>query len=704
MATARHFGTKWFWIINIMQGTVSGPPPQLYQPEFQKQLIEQQKQQQQLLEQQKQQQLLEQKQLQEKLEKQKIEQQKQQIRELEQKQLLEQQHLLEKQKLEKMLLEQQAQQHMQQQQQQAQQHIPQQQQQQAQQTHIQHQPQQVIPQQQIQQQQVIPQQQIQQQQPVQQQQIQQQQQQIISSQAQQQPVYYQQRSDNTNVIYQQQPSDQQKLPETQNVIYQQQPVVIQNPQQQTVLQQQQPAVIQQQQPVVVQQQNPAVIQHQQQTNLVYHQQVIDHSRYQQPQVVDQQQNVVYQSQQAQGDQQTTAVIYKPTSMDKSQIIYNAKDVPSQQQPNVQYVPVVVPLENQQQPLQQVVEPVPVQIQAAAVPLVQPQVVPQEVAPMQPPQVEAVPAPGVTELAPASVVLASSSDQEVPVAVTADTRDKVSVLSQFGHSPIVCQTHPHPILKLDVSKRQAQTDTDKVSGWYTAPIIVTQDLDRAGHVSRRGSLPVSQLSGSLLAPARASTGLSNGLGSGIKAHSAESSPKRVSVSQYSSIAHKLPFPSQSLRRRSADPSELLGYRTNPGSQRTSPTGSSLASEDLGLLSLLSLDQRRASGGSCLPLSPVWESGPGLARQYNMMTIREVMSLCGSTTSLASTQVTVQQCTTRLICLSPLLSALVSLHQTIQKLFSDIPNTFLWRRLQLCLLELKLSFYVQTSQFSYSLASL
>ena len=703
MATARHFGTKWFWIINIMQGTVSGPPPQLYQPEFQKQLIEQQKQQQQLLEQQKQQQLLEQKQLQETLEKQKIEQQKQQIRELEQKQLLEQQHLLEKQKLEKMLLEQQAQQHMQQQQQQAQQHIPQQQQQQAQQTHIQHQPQQVIQQQQIQQQQVIPQQQIQQQQPVQQQQIQQQQQ-IISSQAQQQPVYYQQRSDNTNVIYQQQPSDQQKLPETQNVIYQQQPVVIQNQQQQTVLQQQPSAVIQQQQPVVVQQQNPAVIQHQQQQpNLVYHQQVIDHSRYQQPQVVDQQQNVVYQSQQPQGDQQTTTVIYKPTSMDKSQIIYNAKDVPSQQQPNVQYVPVVVPLENQQQPLHQV-EPVPVQIQAAAVPLVQSQVVPQEVAPMQPPQVESVPGPGVTELAPTSVVLASSSDQEAPAPVTVDTRDKVSVLSQFGHSPIVCQTHPHPILKLDVSKRQAQTDTDGVSGWYTAPIIVTQDLDRAGHVSRRGSLPISQLSGSLLAPARASNGLSNGLGSGMKAHSAESSPKRVSVSQYSSIAHKLPFPSQSLRRRSADPSELLGYRTNPGSQRTSPTGSSLASEDLGLLSLLALDQRRASGGSCLPLSPVWESGPGLARQYNMMTIREVMSLCGSTTSLASTQVTVQQCTTRLICLSPLLSALVSLHQTIQKLFSDIPNTFLWRRLQLGLLVIKLLFYVQTSQFSYSLASL
>ena len=47
-------------------------------------------------------------------------------------------------------------------------------------------------------------------------------------------------------------------------------------------------------------------------------------------------------------------------------------------------------------------------------------------------------------------------------------------------------------------------------------------------------------------------------------------------------------------------------------------------------LSALEQRRASGGSSLVLSPVWE-------QSNMMTIREVISLCGSTTSLASTQV-------------------------------------------------------------------
>merc|ERR1719270_3016595 len=93
---------------------------------------------------------------------------------------------------------------------------------------------------------------------------------------------------------------------------------------------------------------------------------------------------------------------------------------------------------------------------------------------------------------------------------------------------------------------------------------------------------------------------------MKAHSAESSPKRISslsMSTYNNIAHKLPFPSQSLRRRSADPSDLLRY---------------------------SGDGARAGGSSIL--SPVWEASP----QYNMMTIREVMSLCGSTTSLASTQ--------------------------------------------------------------------
>ena len=91
----------------------------------------------------------------------------------------------------------------------------------------------------------------------------------------------------------------------------------------------------------------------------------------------------------------------------------------------------------------------------------------------------------------------------------------------------------------------------------------------------------------------------------RAHSAESSPKRISVSQYGSVAHKLPFPSQSLRRRSADPAELLGFRGRDGigSQRTSPTSSS---EDT-LLALL--DQRRASGGPGLPLSPVWEGWPG-----------------------------------------------------------------------------------------------
>ena len=58
MASARQFGSKKVNdnLHDSVQGTVSGPPPQLYQPEFQKQLIEQQKQPQAHLEHQKKQQ------------------------------------------------------------------------------------------------------------------------------------------------------------------------------------------------------------------------------------------------------------------------------------------------------------------------------------------------------------------------------------------------------------------------------------------------------------------------------------------------------------------------------------------------------------------------------------------------------------------------------------------------------------------------
>ena len=138
------------------------------------------------------------------------------------------------------------------------------------------------------------------------------------------------------------------------------------------------------------------------------------------------------------------------------------------------------------------------------------------------------------------------------------------------------------------------------------------LESSSRTTRRGSLPVAQPGSLLPLPLPAS-----------KAHSAESSPKRVSalpLNTYTSLAHKLPFPSQSLRRRSADPSELLCYRT-----------SSSSPEEL-MVPLTALEQRRASGGSSLVLSPVWEQAG-----TNMMTIREVISLCGSTTSLASTQV-------------------------------------------------------------------
>ena len=417
--------------------------------------------------------------------------------------------------------------------------------------------------------------------------------------------------------------------------------------------------------------------------------------YQHQQMVDPK-GIILQQQQV--DTQNVLFPNAPTvEAAAAPVLYTPADVAPQQP--VQYIPVVVPLEPQQ-PQQQP----PLQVEAAPAPA--PAIVPplpdqgqaadpftRKILEMQTQLVVAgneaaaasvasVPAAGPVLGEPpltapqidtgagageaGGVVGAAISPAAPSHSEGGQERDKVScVLSQFGQS--ACAP-PHntsqpalPFLKLDLSSASGrQLATQQLvsqledaaaagSGWRTAPVIVTSDMAEAGRVSRRGSLPVAQL-GSLLAPPPRS-GLGSGAGPGqphMKAHSAESSPKRISgslsVSTYSNIAHKLPFPSQSLRRRSADPSELLSYsRTSSasaGSQRASPAPlSSLTAEDVGLLTLL--EHRRASGsGSGLPpvLSPVWEGGCGLAGQYNMMTIREVMSLCGSTTSLASTQVT------------------------------------------------------------------
>ena len=236
-------------------------------------------------------------------------------------------------------------------------------------------------------------------------------------------------------------------------------------------------------------------------------------------------------------------------------------------------------------------------------------------------------------------------------IAGQERDKVScVSSDFDPLCSACPpTAPRPPLKLDtvaskvgVTPDDPHYPTHTAPGWVTAPIIFTPDLDGvAGRESRRGSLPVAQPgAGSLLYPQPPLLS---------KPHSADTSPnpKCLSASGYSNLSLKLPFPSQSLRRRSADPSDL--YRSRQTHHRHISGSTSPTSEEL--LTLPLLEQRRASGGSAL-LSPLWEQLPGhscllmscphsncssQSNMANMLTIREVMSMTSSQTSLASTQV-------------------------------------------------------------------
>ena len=607
-------------------------------------MIEQQKQQQ-LLEQQKQHQLMEQ-----------LEQQKQQhlLEQQQQQQLLEQQQKQQK-LMEQQLLEQQ---------------LQIQQQQQLQQQIISSQPQ-ILDQQQLQQQ-------------------------IITS-SQSQPLYYQPILEQSNIIYQQQQTSeasyqqqqpQQTIPDnSSNVVYQQQPQTVIEPTS-VIQQQQQPNVIYQQPQQIVEQ--PNVLYQQQQPvlekpNIVYQQQpVLEQPNVvyqQQQQLVEQAPNVLYQPPQPQSVENPN-IIYQqaPQPVEQQpQVIYKPQDVGTQP-PTVQYIPVVVPLEQQQvqaaslAPTIQQEPNVPV---PSLAPVIQEPVDPlaRKILEMQQTmvvqqnnggQVEApavpVPAdPGVVpphiETVQQQVEVATLSPVTGPVYTGASSggteqdRDKVSC-NVLSH-PAACspKTQPAhlPFIKLDISSARQhhqllppQLDDAAAAGgqpgWgpLTAPVIISTDNDgsRFSRDTRRGSLPVNPQPGSLLAPPRLGQQAgqlgSQQLAGGhhMKAHSAESSPKRISslsMSTYNNIAHKLPFPSQSLRRRSADPSDLLRYSGDGARAGASPT-----QDDLGLLSLL--EQRRASGGSSI-LSPVWEASP----QYNMMTIREVMSLCGSTTSLASTQV-------------------------------------------------------------------
>ena len=151
---------------------------------------------------------------------------------------------------------------------------------------------------------------------------------------------------------------------------------------------------------------------------------------------------------------------------------------------------------------------------------------------------------------------------------------------------------------------------------TAPVF-HPDLQCYSQVSRRGSLPVSTNVNPFVFPSENLSSMKT----------VDAGLDNLSLSQYSALSHKIPFPSQTTRRRSADPSEIyrsrqsmrLGLSARSGS--ASPKRESL--EDI----LSYLEHRRASSGNTV-LSPVLESLLGVSSEavsLHMSTIREMGSL-------------------------------------------------------------------------------
>ena len=373
-------------------------------------------------------------------------------------------------------------------------------------------------------------------------------------QAQPQQVYYQTILEQPGILYQQHQHQQASDGSYQG------PVVEQVPFQQ--------AVVEAQPSVLYQPQQPSVEQQQQQQPPILYQQPPPPSASQPAQIVE-------APHPAQG-----GVLYQQPVVEQSQVIYQPHQPPVEphfQEQIIPHQPEAVVVSGGQY-VQEAVDPLARKILEPVLPVLPPQPVDQTA--LSPSAVPAVSQPEV-ELQSQSSREKVSSGVSGALPVFPGSQFSVSVPPSPGPGPGPAQL---PFIRLDSCSRSSPAGP------------------------RRGSLPVAQ-HGSLLPVPLPPT----------KAQSAESSPGRVAppcLTTYSSIAHKLPFPSQSLRRRSADPSELLCYRTSSSSPEE--------------LMVPLLDQRRASGGSSLMLSPVWE-------QSNMMTIREVISLCGSTTSLASTQV-------------------------------------------------------------------
>ena len=104
------------------------------------------------------------------------------------------------------------------------------------------------------------------------------------------------------------------------------------------------------------------------------------------------------------------------------------------------------------------------------------------------------------------------------------------------------------------------------------------------------------------------------------------------------SHRLPFPSQITRRRSADPSELCRARQSLSARLTS--GNISPYSHLWEEPLPTIEVRRASGGTGAALSPLWEQqslAPLTGSLLPMFTIREARAWSLSQSSLASGQV-------------------------------------------------------------------
>ena len=186
------------------------------------------------------------------------------------------------------------------------------------------------------------------------------------------------------------------------------------------------------------------------------------------------------------------------------------------------------------------------------------------------------------------------------------REKVSVsphpVCPSAH-PLACtQASPpvHPIAPLFLpNDHPCRPDWDSESG-------------REG--SRRGSLPLVPVPPHL--------------------HTPPSAPALLAAS------HRLPFPSQITRRRSADPSELCRARQSLSARLTSGNISPYSHLLLEEQQLPLIEVRRASGGTGAALSPLWEQhslAPLTGSLLPMFTIREARAWSLSQSSLASGQV-------------------------------------------------------------------